>query len=107
VSDSHEEDAIFMLTKDQVLACANELGIPREQVTDDMIEFVRKRVKLGLHHWPDVVKSALKEAIECPLRLVCYPSCSWWQDDKCTFPREGQVRAEGRKEARDAQEHST
>ena len=44
MSDSHEEDAIFMLTKDQVLACANELGIPREQVTDDVIEFVRKRV---------------------------------------------------------------
>jgi len=89
VSDSYEEDAIFMLTKDQVLACANELGISKEQVTDDVTEFVRMRVGLGLRHWPEVVKSGLEEAIECPLGLVCYPSCFWWQDGKCTFPREG------------------
>ena len=85
MSDSYEEDGIFMPTKDQILAYANELGIPKEQVTDDVIEFVRKRVKLGLGHWPEVVKNALKEAIECPLGLACYPSCAWWEDGKCTF----------------------
>jgi hypothetical protein len=71
-----------------ILACANELGISKEQVPDDVKEFVRMRVRLGLHHWPEVIKSGLKEAIECPLGLVCYPSCFWWQDGRCTFPRE-------------------
>ena len=88
MSPSYEEDIIFMLTKDEVLACAMELGMPREQITDDAIESVKRRVSLEFSHWPEVVKSALKEAIKCPLGLVCYPSCYWWKDGKCTFPRE-------------------
>ena len=77
-----------MLTKDDVLACANELGISKEQVTGDVIKLVKRRVSLGLGNWPEVVKSALREAIKCPLGLVCYPSCFWWQDGRCTFTRE-------------------
>ena len=23
--------------------------------------------------------------VKCPLGLICYPSCFWWQDDKCQF----------------------
>jgi len=88
MSPSYEEDIIFRLTKDQVLACANELGIPKEQITDYVIESVKKRVSLEFSRWPEVVKSALKESFKCPLALVCYPSCFWWKDGKCTFPRE-------------------
>ena len=82
MSHSYEEDIILLLTKDEVLACANELGISKEQVTDDVIGLVRMTV---FCHWREVIKSTLKEAIECPLGLACYPSCAWWEDGKCTF----------------------
>ena len=72
--------AIFMLTRDDVLACANEVGIPKEQVTDDVIELVKMRANLGLSHWPEVIKSIVKETIKSPLELVCYPSCAGWED---------------------------
>ena len=90
VSENCVEGVIFMLTKDEVLACAKELGISKEQVGDNIIELVKTRVSLGLGHWPEVVKSALREAIICPLGLVCYPSCFWWQDAKCRFPGKGE-----------------
>lgn len=89
MSERYEENIIFMLTKDDVLACANELGISKEQVTDDVIELVKRRVSFAVGNWPDVVRSALKEAVGCPLGLVCYPSCFWWKNGKCTFPRNG------------------
>ena len=82
------EEVIFMLTKYDILVCANELRIPEEQVTDDVIELVQNRISISFSHWPEVVKSALMEAVKCPLGLVCYPSCYWWKDGKCTFPRE-------------------
>lgn len=85
---SYGEDVIFMLTKHDVLVCANELGIPQEQVTDDVIELVKKKISLSFGNWPEVVKSALIEAVKCPLGLVCYPSCYWWKDGRCTFPPE-------------------
>jgi len=87
VSQSYD-DIIFILTKEDALACAMELGIPKEQITDDVIESVKRRVSLEFSRWTEVVKSALKEAIKCPLGLVCYPSCAWWKDGKCTFPKQ-------------------
>ena len=88
MSPSHDEDIVFMLTKEDVLACATELGIPKEQVTDDVIESVKRRVHLEFGHWPEIVTVALKVAIRCPLGLVCYPSCAWWEDGKCTFSKQ-------------------
>lgn len=82
------KEIVFMLTKDEVLACAGELGISEEQVTDAVIELVKSRVNLEFRHWPEIVKSLLLEVTKCPLGLVCYPSCFWWKDDRCTFPRE-------------------
>ena len=85
----HQDDGkevIFMLTKHDVLVCANELGISQKRVTDDVIELVKRRISLSFSNCPEVVKSALTEAVECPLGLVCYPSCFWWKDGKCTFP---------------------
>jgi len=76
-----------MLTKHDVLVCANELGIPQERVTDEVIEQVKRRISLSFSNCPEVVKSVLTEAVKCPLGLVCYPSCFWWKDGKCTFLR--------------------
>ena len=95
MSPSYEEDIVFMLTKEDVLACVVELGISKEQITDDVIESVKRRVSLEFSRWTEVVKAALKEAIECPLGLDCYPSCAWWKDGKCTFPE--QIKQETKK----------
>ena len=93
------ENIVFMLIKEDVLACTMELGISKEQVTDDVIESVKRRVRLEFSRWPEVwpevIKAALKEAIKCPLGLDCYPSCAWWKGGKCTFPE--QVKKETKK----------
>ncbi len=96
MAESSKEDilvmAILKVTKNDVLAGSNELGIPKEQVTDDVIELVKEKVSQVLIHWPevieDIVKEALKkEAIECPLSLLCSPSCAWREVGECTSPR--------------------
>lgn len=87
MSESREKDIIFIVVEVDVLACADELGIPRERVSDDVIESVKRRINLEFGNCPEVVKNALKKAIECPLGLVCYPSCFWWRDGKCSFSR--------------------
>ncbi len=35
----------------------------------------------------DVIFMITKDDIKCPLTLVCYPSCFWWKDGRCIFPR--------------------
>ena len=88
-----------MLTKNDILVCAHELGIHKEQVTDDIIELLQKRISLSLSHWPQLLKSALIDAVKCPLGLVCYPSCFWWKDGKCTFPRVKEKRDEQKQQS--------
>jgi len=88
VAEGSGEEIIFMLTKDEVLACAHELGTSEEQVTDDVVKLVKSRINLEFRHWPEIVKGLLTEATKCPLSLVCYPSCFWWKDGRCTLPRE-------------------
>ncbi len=85
--------AIFMVTKGDVRACANELGMPEEQVTDDVIELVKEVVSQGLGDFRGVIKDIVKEAIrtriiekeatECPLGMVCSPSCAWRELGEC------------------------
>lgn len=84
--------ALFMVTRDDVLACANELGIPEEQVTDDVIELVKEKISQGLGDWREIVKGIVKETIKkddikCPLGLVCSPSCAFREVGKCILPR--------------------
>ncbi len=85
--------AVLMVTRDDVLAGANELGIPEEQVTNDVIELVKERVSQGLDGWRAVIKEMVKDAIEkgairCPLGLVCSPSCAWRGVGQCISLRE-------------------
>ena len=89
--ESSKEDiivmAIFMVTRDDVLTCAKELGIPEEQVTDDVIELVKEKVSQGLRGWREVIKSMVKETIKCPLGIVCSASCAWREVGECILPR--------------------
>ena len=90
MAESYKEDvilmAIFIVTKGDVLACADELGMSKEQITDDVMELVKEKVNQGLSSWRQVVKSMVKEAIKCPLGMVCSPSCAWWEVGKCISP---------------------
>lgn len=88
MSKSYQKDIILMLTKDDVLACAKELGIHIEQVTDEVIELVKDRLNLEFRYWPEIIKDVLTQATKCPLGLTCFPSCTWWKDGRCTFPQE-------------------
>jgi len=57
-------NTIFTLTKDDVIGCANEMGINQEQITDEVLEQVKKGVEWGLDCWSDVVKEAITFALK-------------------------------------------
>ena len=94
MAESSKQDiivmALFVVTKDVVLSCANELGIPEEQVTDNVIELVKEKVSQNLGNWQDGVRDIVKETIEkkaikCPLGIVCSPSCAFRQTGECSL----------------------
>ncbi len=53
-----DKDAIFVLTREDVIECAREMGIPEEAITDDVLRMVRKGVDNGLECWSMVVKES-------------------------------------------------
>ena len=57
------QDSMFTLSRDDVVACAREMGIPDEEITDDVLEQVKKGVEWGLQCWVDVVKEAINLAL--------------------------------------------
>jgi len=58
------EDTIFVLTREDVVGCAKEMGIAEAAITDDVLEEVKKGVEFGLECWSDVVKSAIAWALK-------------------------------------------
>lgn len=58
------EETIFVLTREDVIAVAQEMGIPEEVITDDVLHQVRKGVEFGLECWHDVVKTAIDIALK-------------------------------------------
>jgi len=87
--------AVLMLTEDDVLTCAEELGMSKEQITGEVIELVKELVKVELSEslggWRELIKGVVKEAltgeaIECPLGIACSPSCAWREVGKCALP---------------------
>jgi hypothetical protein len=59
-----DKDTIFVLTKEDVLECAREMGIPEEVITDDVLRMVRKGVDNGLECWSMVMKEAINFALK-------------------------------------------
>jgi len=58
------EDTIFVLTKEDVIECARQMGIPAEAITDDVLYQVKKGVEFGLECWAEVVKEAINLALK-------------------------------------------
>jgi hypothetical protein len=84
---NNRQDIVFTMTRDQVLACARELGIAEEQLTDEVMGLVRDRLEAEFRRWPEIVKEILSRAARCLLGLACFPSCCWWKEGRCLFPR--------------------
>ena len=55
---------IFILTGEDVVNCAKEMGIPEDSITDDVLDQVKKGVEWGFESWPDVVKAAISWALK-------------------------------------------
>lgn len=77
---------IFNVDKSDVLAWANELGIPPDQVTDDVIEMLKKKIRQSAGSWQALFKGMIKEAMRCPLDMTCSPSCPWREIGECILP---------------------
>jgi len=59
-----DKDTIFVLTREDVVECAREMGIPEEAITDDVLARVRKGVDWGLECWSEVMKEAINMALK-------------------------------------------
>ena len=59
-----DKDIIFVLTREDVIECAQEMGISEETITDDVLCQVRKGVEWGLECWSEVMKEAINMALK-------------------------------------------
>jgi hypothetical protein len=59
-----DTDTIFVLTREDVIGCAREMGIPEEAITNDILAQVKKGVEWGLECWSEVVKTAIDFALK-------------------------------------------
>ncbi len=59
-----DKNTIFVLTREDVIECAKEMGISEEVITDDVLYQVKKGVEFGLECWSEVVKTAIDEALK-------------------------------------------
>ena len=59
-----DQNTVFILTREDVIECARELGIPEEAITDDVFAQVKKGVEWGLECWSEVVKEAINMALK-------------------------------------------
>jgi hypothetical protein len=59
-----DRDTVFILTREDIIDCARELNIPEEDITDEVLQEIKKGVDWGMEFWSDVVKEAIRIAIE-------------------------------------------
>ena len=59
-----DPNTIFILTRDDVVGCARQMGIPKEAITDDVLYRVKKGVEWGLECWAEVMKEAINFALK-------------------------------------------
>jgi len=57
-------EVVFILTMEDVIACAKEMGIPEEVITDDVLYKVKKGLEGAWEGWTEVVKGAISYALK-------------------------------------------
>jgi len=55
---------VVILTREDVLLCAQQMGIPEEAITDDVFNQVKKGVEWGLESWHEVMREAIDFALK-------------------------------------------
>jgi len=61
---SGSEDLTFVLTKKDIIACAREMEIPEDAITDEVLYHVSQGVKAALQNCTEVVQAAIRYALE-------------------------------------------
>jgi hypothetical protein len=59
-----DQNTIFILTREDVIGCAREMGIPEKAITDDILYQVKKGMEWGLECWSEVMKEAISMALK-------------------------------------------
>lgn len=62
------EEIVFQLTREDIVGEAIEMGIPKEAITDEVLEQVKRGLESGLECWTEVAQEAIKEAIQFSLK---------------------------------------
>ena len=57
-------DVVYLLTREDVIACAKEMGLPEEVITDDVLYKVKKGIEGAWEGWREVIKSAISYALK-------------------------------------------
>ena len=57
-------DVVYLLTKEDVIACAKEMGMPEEVITDDILYKVKKGIEGAWEGWAEVIKGAISDALK-------------------------------------------
>jgi len=56
--------ALFMVTKEDVLSCADEVGIEREYLTDDLLQTISEKVSTELGGWHGEIRNIIRDTIK-------------------------------------------
>ncbi len=63
----NEECSVKELTRDNIEAIVQQLGIPMERINDnvinDIVHSVRKGVDAALENWDEIVRLAIRESV--------------------------------------------
>jgi len=57
------QDIVIILSKDDIVACAKEMGIPEAAISDDVLRWIKHGVQSALVGGTEVVKAAIRYGI--------------------------------------------
>ena len=57
-------DVVYLLTREDVVRCAKEMGMPEEVITDDVLYKVKKGLEGAWEGWNEVIKEAINLALK-------------------------------------------
>jgi hypothetical protein len=61
---SNQDEVVFQLTREDVIQCAEEMGIPASAINEEVLALVKKYFPWGLECWSETVKAALNLALK-------------------------------------------
>ncbi len=61
---TESNETIFAISRQDVINCAKEMGLPEEAITEELLDQVKDGVSWGLEYWAEVVKAAIKFALK-------------------------------------------